>query len=93
MITGVAKHGAILPIPKGAKRENCIYIVDLHHWTGTGSDNKYTYDMYIWVDRATGKLTCYTVTQGRDGTGGAYAGYANYTVINTGKKVDYQGIS
>ena len=81
VITGVAYHGQQLPVPPGSNRGNCRYIVSLNRWTNTNSDNKYTYDMYIWVD-GNGVLTCYTVTSGRDGTGGTYPGYANYLVID-----------
>ena len=81
VITGVAYHGQQLPVPPGSNRGNCRYIVSLNRWTNTHSDNKYTYDMYIQVD-VNGVLTCYTVTSGRDGTGGTYPGYANYLVID-----------
>ena len=81
VITGVAYHGQQLPVPPGSNRGNCRYIVSLNRWTNTHSDNKYTYDMYIQVD-GNGVLTCYTVTSGRDGTGGTYPGYANYLVID-----------
>lgn len=81
VITGVAYHGEQLPVPSGSNRENCRYIVSLNRWTNTRSDNKYTYDMYIQVDE-NGVLTCYTVTSGRNGTGGTYPGYANYLVID-----------
>ncbi len=81
-ITGVAYHGDTIPVPSGSSRSNCVCLVSLNKWTNTGSDNKYTYDMYIWVD-SNWKLTCYTVTRGRDGTGGTYPGYANYLVIDT----------
>ena len=81
VITGVAYHGQQLPVPPGSNRGNCRYIVSLNRWTNTHSDNKYTYDMYIQVD-VNGVLTCYTVTSGRDGTGGKYPGYANYLVID-----------
>ena len=81
VITGVAYHGQQLPVPSGSNRANCRYIVSLNRWTNTHSDNKYTYDMYIWVD-GNGVLTCYTVTSGRNGTGGTYTGYANYLVID-----------
>ncbi len=81
-ITGVAYHGATIPVPEGSDRSNCVCLVSLNRWTNTGSDNKYTYDMYIWVD-SNWKLTCYTVTSGRDGTGGTFPGYANYLVIDT----------
>lgn len=81
VITGVAYHGQQLPVPAGSDRSNCRYIVSLRQWTNTRSDNKYTYDMYIWVD-GNGVLTCYTVTNGRNGSGGTYPGYANYIVID-----------
>lgn len=81
-ITGVAYHGSTIPVPEGSNRANCVCLVSLHHWTRTQSDNKYTYDMYIWVDD-NWVLTCYTVTSGRDGSGGTYPGYANYLVIDT----------
>ena len=81
VITGVAYHGQQLPVPSGSNRRNCRYIVSLNRWTNTHSDNKYTYDMYIQVD-GNGVLTCYTVTSGRDGSGGTYPGYANYLVID-----------
>ena len=82
IITGIAYHGDILPVPNGSSRSNCKYIVSLNRWTNTHSDNKYTYEMYINVNESTGKLTCYTVTSGRNGTGGTYPGYANYLVID-----------
>ena len=81
VITGVAYHGQQLPVPSGSNRANCRYIVSLNRWTNTHSDNKYTYDMYIRVD-GNGVLTCYTVTNGRNGSGGTYTGYANYLVID-----------
>jgi hypothetical protein len=81
-ITGVAYHGQTIPVPSGSSRSNCVCLVSLNRWTNTNSDNKYTYDMYIWVD-SNWVLTCYTVTCGRDGTGGTYPGYANYLVIDT----------
>jgi hypothetical protein len=81
-ITGVAYHGQTIPVPSGSSRSNCVCLVSLNRWTNTNSDNKYTYDMYIWVD-SNWVLTCYTVTHGRDGTGGTYPGYANYLVIDT----------
>lgn len=81
-ITGVAYHGQTIPVPSGSSRSNCVCLVSLNRWTNTSSDNKYTYDMYIWVD-SNWVLTCYTVTYGRDGTGGTYPGYANYLVIDT----------
>lgn len=82
VITGYAYHGAIIPIPQGSERKNCKYIVSLRKWDNTRSDNKYCYDMYIWVDENTGQLTCYTYTSGRNGTGGTYKGHANYMVID-----------
>lgn len=82
VITGYAYHGAIIPIPQGSERKNCKYIVSLRKWDDTRSDNKYCYDMYIWVDENTGQLTCYTYTNGRNGTGGTYKGHANYMVID-----------
>lgn len=81
-ITGVAYHGDTIPVPSGSSRSNCVCLVSLNRWTNTSSDNKYTYDMYISVD-SSWKLTCYTVTNGRDGSGGTYPGYANYLVIDT----------
>ncbi len=81
-ITGVAYHGDTIPVPSGSSRSNCVCLVSLNRWTNTNSDNKYTYDMYISVD-SNWKLTCYTVTNGRDGSGGTYPGYANYLVIDT----------
>jgi len=80
-ITGVAYHGTTIPVPNGSKRENCVCLVSLNKWTNTQSDNKYCYDMYIWVD-SNWVLTCYTYTNGRNGTGGTYPGYANYLVID-----------
>ena len=80
-ITGVAYHGETIPVPVGSKRENCVCLVSLKQWSNTSSDNKYTYDMYIWVD-SNWVLTCYTSTNGRDGSGGTYAGWANYLVID-----------
>lgn len=81
-ITGVAYHGDTIPVPSGSSRSNCVCLVSLNRWTDTNSDNKYRYDMYIWVD-SNWKLTCYTYTNGRNGTGGTYPGYANYLVIDT----------
>ena len=81
-ISGVAFHGETIPVPEGSDRNNCVCFVSLHHWTNTISDNKYTYDMYIWVNYPDWTLTCCTQTQGRDGTGGLYPGYANYLVID-----------
>lgn len=81
-ISGVAFHGETIPVPEGSDRNNCVCFVSLHHWTNTNSDNKYTYDMYIWVNYPDWTLTCCTQTQGRDGTGGLYPGYANYLVID-----------
>ena len=81
-ISGVAFHGETIPVPEGSDRNNCVCFVSLHHWTNTSSDNKYTYDMYIWVNYPDWTLTCCTQTQGRDGTGGLYPGYANYLVID-----------
>ena len=81
-ITGVAYHGETIPVPEGSDRSNCVCLVSLNRWTNTWSDNKYTYEMYVWVD-SDWKLTCYTRTNGRDGTGGTYTGYANYLVIDT----------
>ena len=80
-ITGVAYHGDTIPVPDGSKRENCVCLVSLKEWSNTHSDNKYTYDMYIWVD-SNGVLTCYTKTSGRNGSGGTYPGWANYLVID-----------
>lgn len=80
-ITGVAYHGETIPVPVGSKRENCVCLVSLKQWTQTNSDNKYTYDMYIWVD-SNWVLTCYTSTNGRNGSGGTYPGWANYLVID-----------
>lgn len=80
-ITGVAYHGQTIPVPEGSDRNNCICLVSLNRWTNTRSDNKYCYDMYIWVN-ANWTLTCYTYTNGRNGTGGTYPGYANYLVID-----------
>ena len=80
-ITGVAYHGETIPVPVGSKRENCVCLVSLKKWSNTSSDNKYTYDMYIWVD-SNWVLTCYTSTNGRNGSGGTYPGWANYLVID-----------
>lgn len=80
-ITGVAYHGETIPVPDGSKRENCVCLVSLKQWRQTNSDNKYTYDMYIWVD-SNWVLTCYTRTSGRNGSGGTYPGWANYLVID-----------
>ena len=80
-ITGVAYHGDTIPVPDGSKRENCVCLVSLKQWRQTNSDNKYTYDMYIWVD-SNWVLTCYTRTSGRNGSGGTYPGWANYLVID-----------
>ena len=80
-INGVAYHGETIPVPVGSKRENCVCLVSLKKWSNTSSDNKYTYDMYIWVD-SNWVLTCYTRTNGRNGSGGTYAGWANYLVID-----------
>ena len=82
IITGIAYHNDILPVPNGSLRSNCKYLVSLNRWTNTHSDNKYAYEMYINVDESTGKLTCYTVTSGRNGSGGTYPGYANYIVVD-----------
>ena len=80
-ITGVAYHGETIPVPEGSKRENCVCLVSLKQWRQTNSDNKYTYDMYIWVD-SNWVLTCYTSTNGRNGSGGTYPGWANYLVVD-----------
>lgn len=80
--TGVAFHGDSIPLPNGSKKEDCICIVSLNRWTNTHSDNKYTYDMNISVNYDNWTLVCYTTTEGRNGTGGTYPGYANYLVID-----------
>ena len=82
VVTGVAFHGDSIPLPNGSKREDCICIVSLNRWTNTHSDNKYTYDMNISVNYDNWTLVCYTTTEGRNGTGGTYPGYANYIVID-----------
>ena len=86
IISGVVYDGSKLPLPDNAKLENCIYLLSLAVMNGTQSDNKYQLNHKIYVDNS-GIVHCNTYTNGRDGTGGKYRGWASFIVIDTGSKV------